>query len=141
MALQRTATASAVVPTYCKSAQVDGLKMAYREAGVPDSPKTGPVAWVSRILPSVPRPDPGSGHSLPRDCARLPGIRHSDMPDPATFAYTFDKLSEITEAFLNERGFDHYGLFVQDYGGPVGFRIVMRHPEALDWLIIQNTNA
>jgi pimeloyl-ACP methyl ester carboxylesterase len=70
-----------------------------------------------------------------------PGFGNSDMPDPATFAYTFDKLSEITEAFLNERGFDHYGLFVQDYGGPVGFRIVMRHPEALDWLIIQNTNA
>jgi pimeloyl-ACP methyl ester carboxylesterase len=44
------------------------------------------------------------------------------------------KLSQI-------KGFDHYGLFVQDYGGPVGFRILARHPEALDWLVIQNTNA
>jgi len=45
------------------------------------------------------------------------------------------------EKFLAAKGFDHYGLFVQDYGGPVGFRIVGRHPEALDWLIIQNSNA
>jgi hypothetical protein len=27
-------------------------------------------------------------------------------------------------------------LFVQDYRGPVGFRIVGRHPGALEWLII-----
>jgi len=63
------------------------------------------------------------------------------MPDPNSFSYTFDRLSEIIEQFLKVKGFDHYGLFVQDYGGPVGFRIVGRRPEALDWLIIQNTNA
>jgi hypothetical protein len=32
-------------------------------------------------------------------------------------------------------------MYVQDYGGPVGFRIVTRKPEMLEWLIIQNTNA
>jgi pimeloyl-ACP methyl ester carboxylesterase len=63
------------------------------------------------------------------------------MPDPATFAYTFDRLTEITAKFLKQKGFDRYGLFVQDYGGPVGFRIVTRNPDALEWLIIQNTNA
>jgi len=63
------------------------------------------------------------------------------MPDPSAFAYTFDTLSEVTERFLKEKGFERRGLFVQDYGGPVGFRIVTRRPEALDWLIIQNTNA
>ena len=45
------------------------------------------------------------------------------------------------EKFLAAKGFDHYGLFVQDYGGPIGFRIVGRHPQALDWLIVQNSNA
>src|SRR5216684_2130403 len=70
-----------------------------------------------------------------------PGFGNSDVPDPAMFAYTFDKISAIVEDFLKLKGFDHYGLFVQDYGGPVGFRIVGRHPEALDWLIIQNSNA
>jgi pimeloyl-ACP methyl ester carboxylesterase len=69
------------------------------------------------------------------------GFGNSAVPDPATYAYTFDGLSQTIEKFLAARGFNRYGLFVQDYGGPVGFRIVGRHPEALDWLIIQNTNA
>ena len=30
---------------------------------------------------------------------------------------------------------------MQDYGGPVGFRILGRHPEWMEWLILQNTNA
>jgi hypothetical protein len=36
-----------------------------------------------------------------------PGFGNSDLPDPANFPYTFDKLSEVVEAFLNDRGFDH----------------------------------
>jgi pimeloyl-ACP methyl ester carboxylesterase len=63
------------------------------------------------------------------------------MPDPATYHYSFDGLAEIVEHFLKQKGFDHYGLFVQDYGGPVGFRIVGKNPKALDWLIVQNSNA
>jgi pimeloyl-ACP methyl ester carboxylesterase len=47
----------------------------------------------------------------------------------------------VVEAFLEKVGFTHFGIYVQDYGGPVGFRILERHPEWLDWLIIQNTNA
>jgi pimeloyl-ACP methyl ester carboxylesterase len=70
-----------------------------------------------------------------------PGFGNSDIPDPAEFAYTFDRLAEITARLLKQKGFDRYGLFVQDYGGPVGFRIVTRNPDALEWLIIQNTNA
>jgi pimeloyl-ACP methyl ester carboxylesterase len=70
-----------------------------------------------------------------------PGFGLSDRPDPATWPYTFDRLAAVIERFLALKGFDHYGLFVQDYGGPVGFRIVSRHPEALEWLIIQNSNA
>ena len=37
--------------------------------------------------------------------------------------------------------FKKFGIYVQDYGGPVGFRILDRHPDWLEWLIIQNTNA
>jgi pimeloyl-ACP methyl ester carboxylesterase len=47
----------------------------------------------------------------------------------------------VVEAFLKKRGFTRFGLFVQDYGGPVGFRILSRNPDWLEWLIIQNTNA
>jgi len=138
---QMTAIASTVVPTYYRSAKVDGLNIAYREAVDPRSPKLV-------LLHGFPASSHQYRNLIPALATRFhviapdyPGFGNSDMPDPAVFAYTFDKLSEITEAFLQDRGFDHYGLFVQDYGGPVGFRIVMRHPEALDWLIFQNTNA
>ena len=70
-----------------------------------------------------------------------PGFGNSDMPSTKEFNYTFDRLSEVIEVFLKTIGFTHFGLFMQDYGGPVGFRIISRHPEWLEWLIIQNTNA
>ena len=121
--------------------QVDGLNIAYREAGNPSSPKLVLLHGF-----------PASSHQY-RNLIRLlgdtfhviapdyPGFGNSDTPDPAQYGYTFDKLAEVVEHFLAAKGFVHYGLFVQDYGGQVGFRILGRHPEALDWLIIQNTNA
>lgn len=127
--------------TYYKTAKVQGLNIAYREAGDPSNPKLvllhGFPASSHQYRDLIPAMA-SQFHVIAPD---YPGFGNSDMPDPAVFAYTFDKLSEVMEEFLKDRGFDHFGLFVQDYGGPVGFRIVMRHPEALDWLIIQNTNA
>jgi pimeloyl-ACP methyl ester carboxylesterase len=121
--------------------QVDGINVAYRESGNPGSPK---IVLLHGF--------PASSHQY-RDLVPVladkfhviapdyPGFGNSDMPDPASFSYTFDKLSDIVEKVLKLKGFDRYGLFVQDYGGPVGFRIVGRNPEALEWLMIQNTNA
>jgi pimeloyl-ACP methyl ester carboxylesterase len=136
-----TVTDSAAVATNYRSAQVDGLTIAYREAGEPGSPKLV-------LLHGFPASSHQYRDLIPALAARFhviapdyPGFGNSDMPDPATSAYTFDRLSEITETFLMDRGFDRYGLYVHDYGGPVGLRMVTRHPEALDWLIIQNSNA
>jgi pimeloyl-ACP methyl ester carboxylesterase len=120
---------------------VDGLNIAYREAGDPASPKLV-------LLHGFPASSHQYRNLIPALADRFhviapdyPGFGNSEMPDPATFSYSFDKLSEITERFLKAKGFEHYGLFVQDYGGPVGFRLVTRKPSTLDWLIIQNTNA
>lgn len=123
------------------SITVDGLKIAYREAGDPKSPKLVLLhGWPSSshqyrdlIAALAPR-----FHIIAPD---YQGFGDSDHPDPAKYAYTFDAISVTMEAFLKAKGFDHYGLFMQDYGGPVGFRIVGRNPKALDWMIIQNTNA
>src|SRR4029079_93346 len=38
-------------------------------------------------------------------------------------------------------GFTRFGLYMQDYGGPVGFRLLTGRPYAVYWLIIQNSNA
>jgi pimeloyl-ACP methyl ester carboxylesterase len=121
--------------------QVDGLNIAYREAGNPASPKlvllhgfpAGSHQYRDLIISLS-----DQFHVIAPD---YPGFGLSDIPDPATYDYTFDGISLIVEQFLKLKGFDHFGLYVQDYGGPVGFRIVGRNPKALDWLIIQNTNA
>jgi pimeloyl-ACP methyl ester carboxylesterase len=123
------------------TALVDGLNIAYREAGNPQNPKLillhgfpASSHQYRNLIPVL----ADSFHVVAPD---YPGFGNSDIPNPAKFAYTFDRLAEITAKFLKQRGFDRYGLFVQDYGGPVGFRIVTRKPDALEWLIIQNTNA
>lgn len=120
---------------------VDGLSIAYREAGNPANPKVV-------LLHGFPASSHQYRNLLPALADRFhviapdyPGFGNSDQPDPAKFAYTFDKLAEVMENFLQKKGFNRFGLFMQDYGGPVGFRIITRHPEWAEWLIIQNANA
>jgi pimeloyl-ACP methyl ester carboxylesterase len=130
-----------ITPVRYGSLFVDGLNIAYREAGDPANPKLVLLHGF-----------PASSHQY-RDLVRAladrfhliapdyPGFGLSDTPDPATFPYTFDRIAQVVERVLALKGFDRYGLFVQDYGGPVGFRLVERRPDALEWLIIQNSNA
>ncbi len=121
--------------------KVDGLTIAYREAGDPSLPKLVLLhGWPSSshqyrdLIPALSK----RFHVIAPD---YQGFGGSDRPDPATYHYSFDAISVTMEKVLAAKGFDHYGLFVQDYGGPVGFRIVGRNPKALDWLIVQNSNA
>ena len=44
-------------------------------------------------------------------------------------------------ALIDQLKLDRYVLFMQDYGGPVGFRVAMAQPERLRALIVQNANA
>jgi pimeloyl-ACP methyl ester carboxylesterase len=115
---------------------IDGLKIAYREAGTLGKPK---VVLLHGF--------PSSSHQY-RDLIRAlsdrfhviapdyQGFGNSDAPDPGAYAYSFDNLAVMMEKFLSAKGFERYGLYVQDYGGPVGFRIVGRRPEALEWLVV-----
>jgi len=124
-----------------ETALVEGLNIAYREAGNPQNPKLVLLHGFPASSHQYRNLIPALADSFHVVAPDYPGFGNSDIPDPAKFAYTFDRLAEITAKFLKQRGFDRYGLFVQDYGGPVGFRIVTRNPDALEWLIIQNTNA
>jgi pimeloyl-ACP methyl ester carboxylesterase len=123
-----------------KTVEIEGLKIFYRETGKPGSPKLVLLHGF-----------PASSHQYRNLMTALsdqfhivapdyPGFGNSDIPDPKKFAYTFDKTAEITEKFLQRVGFTKFGMYVQDYGGPVGFRILDKHPDWLEWLIIQNTN-
>jgi pimeloyl-ACP methyl ester carboxylesterase len=140
--MSRNNTTATTTKVLYKTAVVEeGLSIFYREAGDPSNPKL-------LLLHGF----PASSHQYRNLISALsdrfhiiapdyPGFGNSDMPSPDKFDYTFDKLSEIIEGFLKKIGFTHFGLYMQDYGGPVGFRIISLHPEWLEWLIIQNSNA
>lgn len=127
--------------TTYKSIDVDGLSIFYREAGSP----AAPTLLLLHGFPSSSRMyEPlftrlaGAFHLVAPD---YPGFGHSASPDAKSFAYTFDNVARVIERFTELMRLDRYSLFVQDYGGPVGFRIALAHPERLAALVIQNAVA
>jgi pimeloyl-ACP methyl ester carboxylesterase len=69
------------------------------------------------------------------------GFGHSAAPPVDEFAYTFDRLAEITRGLLDRLGLDRFALYMQDYGAPIGFRLARQKPEQITALISQNGNA
>ena len=111
-------------PTFYRTTQIDGLSIFYRAAG----PKDAPTLLLLHGLPSSSRMfEPlfarisDRYHLVAPD---YPGFGHSDWPDPKQFAYTFDHYAEIISHFTEALGLSRYTLYMQDYGGPVGFRIL-----------------
>jgi len=130
-----------VNPTLYRTILIEGLSIFYREAG----PADAPTLLLLHGLPS-------SSRMFEPLFARLsdryhlvapdyPGFGHSDWPDPKTFPYTFDHYAEIMNHFAEEFGLSRYTLYMQDYGGPVGFRMVLAHPERVEALIVQDAVA
>jgi pimeloyl-ACP methyl ester carboxylesterase len=123
------------------TAQVQGLKVFYRQAGSPTNPKL-------LLLGGFPSSSHQFRNLIPALADRFhvlsldyPGFGNTDMPDPSSWAYTFDHLADIVEGLLIEVGFTGpMGIFMQDYGGPIGNRIISRHPDWLQWQVIQNAN-
>src|SRR6266436_1553077 len=126
---------------FYRTVKVDGLSIFYREAG----PKDAPVVLFLHGLPSSSRMyEPlfsrlaDRYHLIAPD---YPGFGHSDWPDPTQFAYTFDRFAEIMNRFTEAIALPRYTLYMQDYGGPVGFRMALSHPERINALIVQNAVA
>ena len=128
-------------PVVYRTTQIDGLSIFYREAG----PKDGPTLLLLHGLPS-------SSRMFEPLFARLsdrfhlvapdyPGFGHSDWPDPKKFAYTFDHIAEVMNHFAASLALTRYTLYMQDYGGPVGFRMALVHPERVEALIVQDAVA
>jgi pimeloyl-ACP methyl ester carboxylesterase len=127
--------------TSYRTIQIDGLSIFYREAG----PKDAPTILLLHGLPSSSRMF-GPLFARLSDRYHLvapdyPGFGHSDWPDPKKFAYTFDHIAEVMNHFTEALGLSHYSLYMQDYGGPVGFRMILAHPERAGSLIIQDAVA
>jgi len=128
-------------PTFYRTIQIDGLSIFYREAG----PKDAPTLLLLHGLPSSSRMFEPLFARL-SDRYRLiapdyPGFGSSEWPDPKQFAYTFDHYAEIMNHFTQALGLSRYTLYMQDYGGPVGFRMALAHPDRIEALIVQDAVA
>lgn len=128
-------------PVRMETIDADNLKIFYREAGEPGSPQLVLLHGFPASSHQYRNLIPSLADKFQVIAMDYPGFGYSDMPDPRMNAYTFDKTAAVVEDLLKKKGYTRFGLFMQDYGGPVGFRILQRNPDWLEWLIIQNTNA
>jgi len=140
-AAQAAALESTAATTTYHRATVDGVGVFYREAGAKDAP-------TIVLLHGFPSSSREFDTLIPLLATRyhlvapdFPGFGQSDAPSPTSYAYTFDHLAKTTSDLLEQLKIDKYVLYLHDYGGPVGFRVMLAHPERLQALIIQNANA
>jgi pimeloyl-ACP methyl ester carboxylesterase len=123
------------------TADIDGVKVFYREAG----PKDAPTVLLLHGFPT-------SSHMfrnlIPQLADRYhviapdyPGYGQSGQPAMDKFTYSFDNLATVVDKLTGKLGLTKYAMYVQDYGAPVGFRLAAAHPERISAIVVQNGNA
>jgi pimeloyl-ACP methyl ester carboxylesterase len=124
-----------------RSADVEGVKIFYRQAGNPEKP-------ALLLLHGFPSASHMFRDLIPLLADRfhlvapdLPGFGQSDMPDRKAFVYTFDHIAHVIGRFTEVIGLQKFAIYVFDYGAPTGFRIAMDRPERITGIISQNGNA
>lgn len=123
-----------------KTADVDGLKLFYREAGDPALPTVlllhgFPSAshMFRDLIPEL----AGQFHVVAPD---LPGFGMTEQPARDQFGYNFENITNVVDRFTEVLGLDKFAIYVFDYGAPVGFRMAVKHPERITAIVTQNGN-
>jgi pimeloyl-ACP methyl ester carboxylesterase len=127
--------------TYYRYHVVKGHRIFYREAGAPENPTIvllhgypSSSHTYRELIPLL----SGRFHVIAPDYL---GSGYSERPDPDMTAYTFDLLADHVEGLIDALGIKRYVIYMQDFGAPVGYRVMMRQPKRVRALIIQNANA
>lgn len=124
-----------------RTIDIRGLNIFYREAGPADKP----TVLLLHGFPSSSRMWEGLFPLLARKYHLIapdyPGFGNSSTPSPSEFIYSFDNIAAVMNEFVAKLGLTSYVLLLQDYGGPVGFRMAMSYPERVHAMIIQNAVA
>lgn len=136
-----SASAQQPIQVHHKTVKVGDLDIFYREAGPADAP-------AILLLHGFPTSSQMFRNLIPvlADKYRViapdyPGYGHSSMPAHDKFAYTFDNLAQVVDAFTEQVGLTKYALYVQDYGAPMGYRLAAKHPDRITAIVVQNGNA
>lgn len=122
-------------------ATVHGRQVFYRESGHPERPTLlllHGLPTSSQMFRGLMAELADRFHLVAPDYI---GFGHSDAPSNKQFQYTFDNLTAHVAGLIDVLGLTKYTLYMQDYGGPIGFRLFTQRPQQVTGFIIQNTNA
>ena len=122
-----------------KYVQVDGLRMAYIDAGPADGPVMlllhGEPTWSFLYRRMIPPLVKAGYRCVAPD---LIGFGRSDKPTDRS-VYTYNGHVAWMKSFLTAIDLPVATLFAQDWGGLIGLRVVAEDPDRLDRVAIGNT--
>jgi pimeloyl-ACP methyl ester carboxylesterase len=121
-----------------RTIDIDGIEIFYREAGPQDAPNIlllhgypSSSFQFRNFIPAL----ADRWHFIAPD---FPGFGYSATPDSMHFSYTFDDYTDFLERFTNSMNLTRYVLYLHDYGSQIGLRMIMKAPERIAALMIQN---
>jgi pimeloyl-ACP methyl ester carboxylesterase len=129
---------NSALPTRYRTVDIDGVSVFYREAGTPGAPVVLMLhGWPSSsaMFRDLIRELSADYHVFAPD---YPGFGNSDAPDRAHFHYTFDALGEVVGKFVDKVGIKQFVLYATDFGGLVGYRVMLKAPHRMKALVAQN---
>ncbi|GAA6194081.1 alpha/beta hydrolase [Phaeobacter sp. NW0010-22] len=120
---------------------IDGLKIAYREAGDPANPTIVLLHGFPTSSHMFRNLIPALADEYYVIAPDYPGFGASDMPHAAEYEYSFANTADLMTELLNRKGVEDYAAYVMDYGAPVGYRMFANDPDRVTGFVIQNGNA
>ena len=137
LADQTDVAASDMQVTY-QTVDIDGTDIFFRAAG----PGDAPVVLLLHGFPTSSHmfrdliPELAKTHRV--IAPDYPGFGYSDAPPAEEYDYSFEHVANVMVGLTEAVGAENYVLYMQDFGGPIGARLALKHPERVAGVVIQN---